>query len=212
MQFVIEVNNVSKTINQQEILSHITLKLEEGKAYGFVGNNGSGKSMLFKTICGFVKPSSGEVIFRGKIIGKDIDFIQNAGVLIESPGFLDELSGYRNLLILAQVNNLVDPSRIREILELVGLADARNKKVKTYSLGMKQRLGIAQVLLEDPNVLILDEPFNGLDKNAVAQFRDMFVKIKEQGKTMLLASHIAGDIQLICDEVFEIDNGIIVDK
>ena len=156
-QTVISVKDVSLVIKKDTILSGVSMELEQGKIYGIVGRNGSGKTMLMKCICGFVKPTDGEVTVGGKRIGKDVDFPQNVGIIIETPGFIPYYSGYRNLKILAGLRKIIGEKEIRETMRVVGLEGAENKLVRKYSLGMRQRLGLAQAMMEKPDIFILDE-------------------------------------------------------
>lgn len=204
---MIEVKNVSVTIGKNRILQDISVHFEKGKIHGLIGRNGSGKTVLMKCICGFMKPTSGAVFVEGKQIGKDVDFVPDAGVIIETPGFVPFYSGIRNLQILAALNHKIGNEEIREAMQTVGLDPGLKRHVKKYSLGMRQRLGIAQAIMENPKLLILDEPFNGLDKEGVEQMRNYFLKLKEQGVTILLTSHTSEDIRLLCDTVMEMEKG-----
>ena len=204
------VNNIYKTIKKQKILENISVQFEDGKCYGIVGRNGSGKTMLFRAICGYIHVDSGEVYVDGQKIRENGNFIQNAGILIGQPEFLDDLTGYENLKVLAQIKNEIDDLEIEESLKKVKLYDERNKKYKKYSLGMKQRLRIAQAIMEHPAILVLDEPFNGLDKNGVEDIRYLIMQYKAEKKTILLSSHNDEDIKLLCDEIIEIEGGNIV--
>ncbi|MBS6820253.1 MAG: ATP-binding cassette domain-containing protein [Roseburia sp.] len=204
---MIEVKNVSVTIGKNRILQDISVTFEKGKIHGLIGRNGSGKTVLMKCICGFMKPTSGAVFVEGKQIGKDVDFVPDAGVIIETPGFVPFYSGIRNLQILAALNHKIGNEEIREAMQTVGLDPGLKRHVKKYSLGMRQRLGIAQAIMENPKLLILDEPFNGLDKEGVEQMRNYFLKLKEQGVTILLTSHTSEDIRLLCDTVMEMEKG-----
>ncbi len=206
---MISVNHVSKSFGEEQVLKEVTLELEKGKVYGIIGNNGSGKTVLFKCICGFMKPDKGEIIVERKRIGIDTDFPENIGIIIETPGFLPHCTGFRNLQILASLKGLISKEDIISILETVGLNPRMKKPVGKYSLGMRQRLGIAQAIMEDPQVLILDEPFNGLDKHGARDIRNIIIGLKNQGKTILLASHNQEDIRILCDSVFEMDAGIL---
>ena len=208
---MIYVNHLSLNIKQDTILSDITLHVEKGKITGLVGRNGCGKTMLMKCITGFVRPTEGEVIFDGKKVGQDVDFPQNTGIIIESPSFIPYYSGRKNLLELASLQKKVKKERIDEVLQQVGLFEARNKPVRKYSLGMRQRLGIAQALMENPDTLILDEPMNGLDNECVTLIRDILANLREQGKTILLVSHNAEDIRVLCDRIYEMDKGKLVE-
>lgn len=204
---MIDVKNVNVTIGKNRILQDISVHFEKGKIHGLIGRNGSGKTVLMKCICGFMKPTSGAVFVEGKQIGKDVDFVPNAGVIIETPGFVPFYSGYKNLHILAELNRRIGREEIEEAMRTVGLDPGLKRHVKKYSLGMRQRLGIAQAIMEKPQLLILDEPFNGLDKEGVEQMRTYFLKLKEEGATILLTSHTSEDIKLLCDTVTEMEKG-----
>ena len=207
---MIQVNNLSLTIGKDVILSGINLHVKRGKITGLVGRNGCGKTMLMKCITGFVKPTEGEVIFDGKLVGEDIDFPANTGIIIEIPSFVPYYSGMKNLMELASLQRKIGKAEVEEGLKQVGLYDVRDKMVRKYSLGMKQRLGIAQALMEKPETLILDEPMNGLDNECVALIRSILAELREQGKTILLVSHNAEDIRVLCDEIYEMDKGRII--
>lgn len=206
------VNNGTKSFKNQEVLSNINIVFESGKIYGIVGYNGSGKSVLLKCICGFLTLDSGEIEINGKKLKKDIDMIQDAGVIIEEPAFLKEYSGKRNLEFLYSIRNKLNPEVISKAMRLVGLDENSKKKVKNYSLGMKQRLAIAQAIMENPKILLLDEPMNGLDKNGVQEIRELLLDLKKQDKTIVLVSHNQEDIRVLCDELYEIENGMLVKK
>lgn len=206
------VNNGTKSFKNQEVLSNINIVFESGKIYGIVGYNGSGKSVLLKCICGFFTLDSGEIEINGKKLKKDIDMIQDAGVIIEEPAFLKEYSGKRNLEFLYSIRNKLNPEVISKAMRLVGLDENSKKKVKNYSLGMKQRLAIAQAIMENPKILLLDEPMNGLDKNGVQEIRELLLDLKKQDKTIVLVSHNQEDIRVLCDELYEIENGMLVKK
>lgn len=204
---MIYINDLSLKIKGDIILSHIDLHVEKGKITGLIGRNGCGKTMLMKCITGFVKPTEGEVIFDGKKIGVDTDFPADTGIIIETPSFVPYYSGMKNLMELALLHKKIGKTEVEDVLKKVGLYDARNKLVRKYSLGMRQRLGIAQALMENPETLILDEPMNGLDNECVNLIRDILADLKEQGKTILLVSHNAEDIKVLCDEIYEMDKG-----
>lgn len=206
---MIYVKDLSLKIKNETILSDINLHIEKGKITGLVGRNGCGKTMLMKCITGFVKPTSGDVVFNEKRIGEDIDFPKDTGIIIETPSFIPYYSGRKNLLELASLNKKIGKKEIDKVLEKVGLYEARNKMVRKYSLGMRQRLGIAQALMEEPETLILDEPMNGLDNDCVEMIRKILSQLKEEGKTILLVSHNKEDIRILCDEIYEMDKGKI---
>lgn len=205
----ISVQSVSKSFGQERVLKSVTRDFEKGKIHGIVGNNGSGKTVLMKCICGFLIPTEGEVIVNGKRVGKDVDFPPDLGLIIETPGFLPNVTGLKNLEILASLNKKIGLREIAASMRAVGLDPSMNKPVGKYSLGMRQRLGIAQAIMENPSLLILDEPLNGLDKHGVREMRQLIKGLKEQGKTILLASHNQGDIDELCDTVCEMDAGVM---
>lgn len=207
MRDVICVTDVSKSFGGEIVLHKISFAFKEGLIYGIVGNNGSGKTVLMKCICGFLAPDSGEITVNYQRIGKDVDFPQDTGIIIETPGFLPNLTGYKNLELLAALQKKIGPETIREAIRMVGLDPDLKKRVSQYSLGMRQRLGIAQALMENPSILILDEPFNGLDKNGVRQMHDLILSQKNKNKTILLSSHSQQDIDILCDVVCEMDGG-----
>ena len=206
---MINVKNVSLSIKKIEILKDISAEFERGRIHGLIGRNGSGKTMLMKCICGFVRPTSGEITINEKRIGKDYDFPKNIGIIIETPGFIPYYSGYKNLKLLADLNKKIGAEEIKKAMLQVGLDPDLKRHVKKYSLGMRQRLGLAQAIMENPDLLILDEPMNGLDKEGVADMRKYLLDLKEQGKTILIASHSAEDIEVLCDTVCEMDKGIL---
>ena len=206
---IISVKNLSKSFGQERVLKSVTRDFEKGRIHGIVGNNGSGKTVLMKCICGFLIPTEGEVIVNGKRVGKDVDFPPGLGLIIETPGFLPNMTGVKNLEILASLNKKIGLEGIAAAIRRVGLDPLMKKPVGKYSLGMRQRLGIAQAIMENPSLLILDEPLNGLDKHGVAEMRQLIKGLKEQGKTILLASHNQGDIDELCDTVCEMDAGVM---
>lgn len=209
METVIEVKHASKKIKEVKILTDVNLNIQKGEICGIIGRNGSGKTVLLKSICGFMPLTEGEILQKGKRIGTDTEFIEDAGFIIENPSFLPMKSGYKNLKYLAAIRNLADEKRIRECLELVGLAEDADKAVGKYSMGMRQRLGIAQAIMEDPSIIILDEPMNGLDNQGVEEMRTLFLKLKEEGKTFLIVSHNREDIEMLCDHVYMMDHGVL---
>ena len=209
MEKIIEVKDVNLIIGKEQILHNINVSFEKGKIHGLVGRNGSGKTMLMKCICGFVKYTSGEILVNDKKVGKDIDFPDNIGIIIETPGFIPYYSGYKNLKLLAELNNRIGRKEIEDTIELVGLDPKLKKSVRKYSLGMRQRLGMAQAIMENPDILVLDEPMNGLDKQGVEDMRELLMKLKKEGKTIILASHSTEDIDILCDTVHEMDKGIM---
>lgn len=204
---MITVNNVSLKIKKDTILKDINVEFGDGKIHGIIGRNGSGKTMLMKCICGFIRPTEGEITVAGKRIGVDCDFPESIGVIIETPEFIPYYSGFKNLKLLADIQHKITDEDICKSMELVGLDPKLKRSVKKYSLGMRQRLGLAQAVMENPELLILDEPMNGLDKDGVGDMRKYLLALKEQGKTILIASHSAEDIEALCDTVVEMDKG-----
>lgn len=207
---MIAVKDVCKVLDHNIILDHINITLEDGKIYGFIGHNGSGKSMLFRILCGLIEPSSGTVFIDGIDIHQKGIFHTSIGALIERPRFLENVSGYQNLKLLADINHKIDNEEIMRVLKIVGLFDEKDKKFRKYSLGMKQKLGIAQAIMENPKILILDEPFNGLDKRSVDLIRNVIKSFKTQNRIIIIASHIVEDIRFLCDIVYELDEGKII--
>ena len=209
-EYMVEVKHVYKKFKDQTVLKDIELRFEKGKIHGLIGRNGSGKTVLLKCICGLMYPTSGSVSVNGKIVGQEVDFPQEAGFIIETPGFLMNASGYRNLCYLASIRNRISRDRIRECMELVGLDWQSRKHVGKYSLGMRQRLGIAQAIMENPELLLLDEPLNSLDNQGVEEMHALFQQLKREGKTILIASHNRYDIENLCDTVTELDGGALI--
>lgn len=199
------IEHVGKAFRKEQVLSDVNLVILPGQICGIIGKNGSGKTVLMKCICGFLKPDKGSIRVNGKTVGRECDFPERLGVIIETPGFLPALSGYRNLKILADLKGEIGKQEIRKTMERVGLNPGMKKPVAKYSLGMRQRLGIAQAIMENPDVLVLDEPFNGLDKEGAAAMRRLVQELKAQGKAVLLASHNAQDIEELCDVVHEME-------
>lgn len=208
---MIQITNLTKKFGTATVLDDINLTLEPGKIYGLVGRNGSGKTMLLKHMLGFVRPAEGTISYDGRLLWKDIEMPENVGAIIESPGFLTEYSGFRNLQLLATIRGKITDIQIRDAITTVGLDPDSKKKVSSYSLGMRQRLGIAQALMENPDILLLDEPLSGLDNDGVDEIRKVFLAQREKGKTVVLASHSNEDIAILCDEVFRFDKGKIIE-
>lgn len=207
---MIEIQNLTKTFGTQTVISDVFGTFYPGKIYGFVGRNGSGKTVLMKMILGFIKPTSGTIKVNGKQVGKEIDIPDDIGAIIETPGFLPEYSAFQNLKLMAMIRGKITSERIRETIKLVGLDPDSKKHVGKYSLGMRQRLGIAQAIMEDPQILLLDEPLNGLDNEGVEEMRNVLLKQKDQGKLIIIASHSKEDIDILCDEIFRFDHGKII--
>lgn len=207
---IIEVENAVKKYKETVALNDVSIEFQKNKITGIIGRNGSGKTVLLKSICGLTKLTSGRIKVDGKVVGKDIEKPKNIGAIIETPGFINEFSGIKNLEILYSLNNKPDKEKLEGIMCQVGLNPKEKKKVSKYSLGMRQRLGIAQAIMEDPDILILDEPTNALDKHGVDEFRELLLRLKKEGKTIIIASHNSKDIELLCDVVYELDGGRLV--
>ncbi|MBR6897894.1 MAG: ATP-binding cassette domain-containing protein [Lachnospiraceae bacterium] len=203
----VEVSGLSLVIGIEPILTDINISFEQGKIHGLIGRNGSGKTMLMKCICGFVRPTAGSIYVKGKELGKDIDFPESLGLIIETPGFIPYYSGLRNLELLAAINKKITEDDIRRSMESVGLDPGMRRHVGKYSLGMRQRLGLAQAIMEDPELLVLDEPFNGLDEDGVKDFRRYLLELKEKGKTIIMSSHNREDIEALCDDWVRMEKG-----
>ena len=208
-KYIIEVSHVNKNFKNNKVLKDVTLRCESGRIYGLVGHNGSGKKVLFKTICGFLSCDEGTVSVNGKVMGKDKDMLTEAGIIIEDPGFLRNWSAYHNLEFLYTIRNRPDKSYLHSVLNTVGLDPKLKRPVGKFSLGMRQRLALAQAIMEDPPILILDEAMNGLDKNGVAEIRELLLKMKNENRLIILASHNREDIEILCDEVYEMEDGIL---
>lgn len=205
----VSVQCLTKRFGSETVLQNVSMSLEQGKIHGIIGRNGSGKTVLMKCICGFLRPTSGTVQVFGKQIGADCDFAPRTGMLIETPGFLPHETGLNNLLWLSKLGKHASREQVKALIQLVGLDAALRKPVSQYSLGMRQRLGLAQALLDNPDLLILDEPMNGLDKTGVCNIRKLLLSLKAQGKTIILASHFAQDIDELCDTVYEMNQGTL---
>jgi len=203
----VEIRNLTKIIRGKVILNYINLELEQGKIYGFFGRNGSGKTMLFRAICGLIKPTSGEVVVFGKRIGIDVSFPDSLGLIIENVGLWGQWTGFQNLKFLASIKNIINDNEIRAAIKRVGLDPDDKRPYRKYSLGMKQRLAIAQAIMERPQLIVLDEPTNSLDEEGVSLVRKILLEEKERGATILIASHIKEDIDLLCDYKFKVDDG-----
>lgn len=208
----IEVKNVRKDFKKINVLHDLNITFESGKIYGLIGRNGSGKSVFLKMICGFYEPTEGEILFDGVNIIKEKTFPSNTRALIEKPCFLPDLTGLENLQLLASIQKKINSDDINKTLKDVNLYDERNKKYSQYSLGMKQKLGIAQVLMENPEVIILDEPFNGIENSTAEKLRKLLLNEKKNGKIIIVASHIKEDIEILVDELYEFDGGTITKK
>lgn len=207
LPMAIEVENVSKTIKGRQVLDRVSLQVPTGRIYGISGPNGSGKSMLLRVICGLVIPHEGTVRVFGKTIGKEQEFAPDTGILIETPGFLPGYSGIDNLRLLAMIRAQVSRQEIAEIIRKVGLDPTDRRPVRTYSTGMRQRLGLAQALMERPRLLLLDEPTNGLDRQGVQDIHRLLRELKGDGTTILLTSHSREEIEGLCDAEFRMERG-----
>ncbi len=204
---MIILRHVSKMFGREEILRDVNADFEAGGIHGLVGRNGSGKTVLLKCIAGLTPVDQGVIRVNGKRVGRDVEMPPSMGAIIETPGFLPNYSGYRNLKFLADIRRRIGPAEIRQAMERVGLNSRSPKWVSKYSLGMRQRLGIAQAIMEDPQLLLLDEPMNGLDNEGVKAMRRLLRQLRQEGKTIVLASHNPLDIQRLCDTVWEMDKG-----
>ena len=209
---ILEVRNICKTLNKRKILSNVTLTLEGGYIYGFVGRNGSGKTMLFRALSGLMKPDSGEVIYDGKQLHKDMTMLPNLGIVLENAGLYTEFSGFKNLKMLAKLRKQIADEEIRQSILRVGLDPEDKRPIRKYSLGMKQRIVLAQAIMEKPDVLMLDEPTNALDENGIEEVRKIILEEKRRGALILLASHNKEDITLLADKVFYIKDGTIMNE
>ncbi len=209
---MIRVEHVSHSYRGQQVLKDISVTFQAGEIHGIVGNNGSGKTLLFKVICGYLKPNQGQVFIDGVQLGRKMNFPPSLGMILETPGFLPQENAYQNLALLWSLRGKPNKKAIEETLVRVGLGDVGGKKVGKFSLGMKQRLGLAQAIMESPKLLILDEPFNGLDKQGVKDAHELIREQQKRGATILLSSHIAGDVEELCSCVYEMDNGVMTVK
>ena len=208
---MIEIINLYKYISGKLILDDINLNLKDGSVYGFIGRNGSGKTMLFRAICGLITIDKGEIIINGNKTS-DNEITQNIGLLLENPSFLNGLSAYDNLKMIASIRRVVDDSRIDDVIDIVGLSQARDKKYEQFSLGMKQRLAIANVIMENPKILIFDEPTNAIDEQGIIVLKEIIKNEKNKGKLILIASHEKEIIEELCDEVYYMSEGKLTNK
>lgn len=206
---MIDIQQVSKRFGAQQVLTNVSAHFGRGQITGLVGRNGSGKSVLLKIVVGLMSPDQGYVAVDGRRIGKEVDFAPNTGFIIDRPGFLGDRSGYANLRFLAAVQGKIGKEQIFQAIQQVGLNPQDRKPVGKYSQGMRQRLGIAQALMEDPQLIILDEPMNALDNATVEQMRGVFSELKAAGKTLVITSHDERDIETLCDHVFAMDAGVL---
>ena len=210
MPIAIEVDHLSKSYSGHRVLTDVSLTVPQGATIGLVGANGSGKSVLFKAICGITKPDSGSVRIDGVRLGEKSDFPPNMGVFINSPGFIGLYSGFRNLKFLANIKGMISDQQIRDSMVKVGLDPDNKTRVDHYSLGMKQKLGLAQAIMEDQDILVLDEPFNALDFHTYNDIKEIIRCLQQEGKTILLTSHHYEDIEQLCESVYIIDDTRVV--
>lgn len=212
MNYYIQLTNISKTFGKQTVLQPLTMGFEEGMIHGIIGRNGSGKTVLMKMILGILQPTTGTVIVGDKRIGKDVDFPESAGAIIETIEFIPYMSAYQNLADIAAMRGNLSKTQIKEVLEMVGLGNVGRKHVSKFSMGMRQRLAIAQAVMESPKLLILDEPMNGMDEKGVEEMRQLILARKAAGTTIILSSHNIEDIRILCDQVYRIDAGVVMRK
>ena len=208
----VEIKNYTKRIKEKNVLEDIDCRFEGGKIYGLIGRNGSGKTMMLRAIAGLIYPTRGSVVINEKVLHKDIDFPENTGIIIENTEMLPQYDGFTNLKLLAKVSKKATDNDITAALQRVGLGDVGKKKVKAYSLGMRQKLSIAQAIFENPEILLLDEPTNALDEKSVEEVRKILLDYKKNGALIILASHNKEDIERLSDEIIEMDNGRLIKK
>ncbi len=211
-EIAVSVERVTKRFGELTAVNGVSVAFERGKIHGIIGRNGSGKTVLFKCICGLYPVTEGSITVLGQTIGNGKIVPKGVGAIIETPGFLPNCTGYQNLRYLRELTGKVDKQKIREAIATAGLDPNLKRHVGKYSLGMRQRLGLAQVLMDDPELLILDEPMNGLDKYGVAQMRELFLGLKDKGKTILIASHNPDDTRILCDTLHEMDAGVLTER
>lgn len=205
----LEVKKISKKFGNEFVLTECNCNFEDGKIYGLMGRNGSGKSVFLKILCGFYKPSSGSILLDGYDYILHNEFPKDTRALIEKPRFISDLSGLDNLKLLAAITQKISLEEIIKTLDLVGLSKYKDKKYSKYSLGMKQKLGIAQVLMEDPSIMIFDEPFNGVDEKSVKKLREILINEKKRGKIIIISSHIKEDIVQLADVIYKFEEGYV---
>lgn len=205
----LQIKNYTKKIGKSTVLSDINIELESGKIYGLKGKNGSGKTMLMRAICGLIYATAGEIVIDNKVLGKDMSFPDSIGILIENPAFLNDYSGFDNLKMLASIKGLITDDEINDVILKVGLDPDDKKKYKKYSLGMKQKLGIAAAIMEKPDIIILDEPINAIDEEGVSNIRDILNELKEEDKIIIIACHDKEELFYLSDEIIEIESGVI---
>ena len=204
---MIEIKNITKSYDERKILGDVSINFEEGKIYGIIGQNGSGKSVLLKVMSGFITPDQGTIIYDGKDINKEETFPDNTGVLLDNGGFVPNLTGFDNLKLLATINKTIDDNEIIEELKNVNLLEEKDKKYYKYSLGMRKKLGICQAIMEHQKYVILDEPFSGIDKGSLAMIYDYLKKIKSEGRTLIISTHTSDRAKDLYDEIYELEEG-----
>ncbi|MCR4557292.1 MAG: ATP-binding cassette domain-containing protein [Saccharofermentans sp.] len=208
----IKIEDLSKSIKGALILDKVSITLTSGKIYGLRGKNGSGKTMLMRAMSGLLIPDTGSVIINGKTLHKDISFPESIGILIENPSFLPQYTGFKNLKLLAGLTGNISDDEIRTALERVGL-DPEDKRIyRKYSLGMKQKLGIANAIMGEPDIIILDEPINALDEESVKKIKKVLLEIRDKGKLIIIACHDREELEYLSDIIYEIKDGSIVDR
>ena len=207
----IKIENLVKTIKGNKVIDNITLTLTSPKIVGFKGINGSGKTMLMRLICGLIKPTDGKITINGKVLHKDISFPESVGILIENPAFLDGYSGFENLKMLASIKNIVKDYQIKDIIRAVGLNPDDKMHYKKYSLGMKQRLGIACALMESPDIIVLDEPTNALDSDGITMVKELIVQKREEGALVIISCHDIDILKELSEEIYVLEQGKLTD-
>lgn len=208
----IELKNLEKKMGKKVILHNINLKMEGGKIYGLKGKNGCGKTMLMRAISGLIKPTSGEIIINDEKLWKNITFPRSIGILIENPAFINSATGFDNLKMIASIKGVASDKDIEDSLTKVGLEPYDTRRYRKYSLGMKQKLGIACAIMENPDIIILDEPINAIDREGVLAVRKILDDLKSQNKIIIIACHDAEEMEMLADEIYEMENGEIIEK
>lgn len=208
----LEIKNLSKSISGKSILEHIDLAMDRGRIYGLRGKNGSGKTMLMRSICGLILPMEGTICINGEILHKDISFPRSIGALIENPGFIAEYSGFKNLSTLASIKKAVTTEEIRSLMQKMELDPDDKKKFKKYSLGMKQKIGIIAAIMEQPELIVLDEPINALDEKSVNIVKELLLEQRKRGALIIISCHDKEELEFLADEVFCLENGKVSDR
>ena len=208
----LEIKNLSKSISGKSILEHIDLAMDRGRIYGLRGKNGSGKTMLMRSVCGLILPTEGTICINGEILHKDISFPRSIGALIENPGFIAEYSGFKNLSALASIKKAVTTEEIRSVMQKMVLDPDVKKKFKKYSLGMKQKIGIIAAIMEQPELIVLDEPINALDEKSVNIVKELLLEQRKRGALIIISCHDKEELEFLADEVFCLENGKVIDR